>query len=179
MGIKIFIVAKWLIALAFLIFGIFVLIQSQDANFVPRPATVIESKKSYGLTASEDRLPGIQMHFGYRYSFQGKEYLGKRVTHGYLNQGLGVKRFKKGTSLRVFVNPDNPGYAVIKKGVQIAFYLMTFTGIVLLTNLLLEACIVQFDRKKLERPEWLQTAFNATGPMLGISFLATALMLVL
>ncbi len=177
MDMKLFIIIRWSIALSLLFFGIFVKIQSQDTGFVPTPAKVIESNKSYGLTASEDRLPTIHFHFGYQYNFQSKEYLSKRVTHGYSNQALGVNHFQKGTSLQVYVNPDNPEYAVIEKGMPVVFYLMILAGISMLANLLLEARITYFDQQKLDRPKWLQNAFNLTGPVVGISFLATAVML--
>ena len=179
MGVKIFIVIRWLVAISLLLSGILVKIQSQDTNFIPTLATVIESNRSYGLTASEDRLPATHFHFGYQYSFLSKEYLSKRVTHGYSNQALGVEQFQKGTSLQVYVNPDNPEYSVIDKGMPIVFYLMIFAGICMLANLLLEARITHFDKKNLDRPEWLQNAFNLTGPLAGVLFLTTAVMLFL
>ena len=175
---KLFIIIRWSIALSLLCFGIFVIIQSQDADFVQTPAKVIESNKSYGLTASEDRLPAIHFHFGYQYNFMNKEYFSKRVTHGYSNQALGVEKFKKGTSLQVYVNPDNPEYAVIEKGIPIAYYLMILAGISMLANLLLEARITYFDQQKLDRPEWLQNTFNLTGPLAGFLFIATTVMLI-
>lgn len=175
---KIFIVIRWLIALSLLFFGIFVKIQSQDTNFIPTPAKVIESNKSYGL-ATSDRLPAPHFHFGYQYKFRGKEYLSKRVTHGYSNQALGVEQFQNGTSLHAYVNPENPEYAVIKKGMPIVIYFMLLTGISMLANLLLEARITQLDQQELERPEWLQNAFNLTGPSVGLFFLTTAVMLFL
>ncbi len=177
MDMKLLIIIRWSIALSLLCFSIFVKIQSQDAHFVPTSAKVIESNKSYGLAASEDRLPVIHFHFGYQYNFLNKEYLSRRVTHGYSNQALGVEQFQKGTSLQVYVNPSNPEYAVIEKGMPIAFYLMMLAGISMLANLLLEACITYFDQQKLDRPEWLQNTFNLTGPLAGVLFLATMIML--
>lgn len=162
-----------------MLFGILVMVQSQDVDFVQTPATVVESYKKYGLTASEDRLPSIHFHFGYQYNFQGKEYLSKRVTHGYSNQSFGVEKYKKGTSLQVYINPDNPEYAVIEKGMPMAFYMMIFAGICMLVNLLLEACITHYDQKKLDRPAWLQKAFIITGPLIGVTFISTAVMLVI
>jgi len=153
-------------------------IQSQDANFVLTAATVVESNKSYGLAAS-DRLPPLHFHFGYEYNFLGKEYMSKRVTHGYSNQAFGVEHFQIGTALKVYVNPENPEYAIIQKGMPMAFYFMIITGISMFTNLLLGTYITQFDQKKRERPEWLQNAFNLTGPSVGILFLTTAVMLFL
>ncbi|GEM_PF-2333151 len=73
--------------------------------------------------------------------------------------------------------PDNPEYAVIERGVPIVFYLMIFTGIAMLLNLLFEARITQLEQQKLDRPKWLQNAFNLTGPLVGALFLSTVVML--
>ncbi len=167
---------KWLICFCLLSFSVITFKQAQDNGYVPTSAKVSESYKTYGK-AMQDRLPPIHMHFGYNYTYQGVEYFSNRVTHGYKNKSRGVAHYPIGSKLTIYVNPSNPEYTVITKGVPIVFYVMFISGLLMLANLIFELGIIRLDKNKLKRPNWLQNSFNLTAPLAGITFLITAVML--
>lgn len=86
----------------------------QAKNWTRATGEITQSRTSrtYGRRSS-----GTQLHFDYRYSFQGKTYKGDQVNHGSV-EGMSsiyiLGKYPRGTQVVVYVNPKYPNDAVLE-----------------------------------------------------------------
>ena len=95
------------------------LLARQSATWPRVAATVTESRV-------EKRGPNATIAvIGYAYTLGGRQYIGRRVAVGVqpATTGSGAQRlvaqFPAGAAAEIAVRPDQPGYAVLRPGVQL------------------------------------------------------------
>jgi len=67
----------------------------------------------------------------YSYEFNGSNYISDKVRFKWGHQQMGSEKMKyrTGSTVNVFVNPDNAGQAVIEPGVDISNYFAIVAGV--------------------------------------------------
>ena len=120
---------KLLIGLALVGYGLFITYPRLTVDFEAVPAVVTQSLEEY-IKTSPDR-PGRYFYtFEYQYSYQGQEYVSDRYSYGGRDTAEAVCNYKTGDELTAYVNPENPAYAIVKRG--ISGFVLALTGIGLL-----------------------------------------------
>ncbi len=156
---------KLLIGLALVGYGLFVLFPRLTVDFESVPAVVTQSYKE--MRQSSPDKPGRYFYtFEYRYAYQGREFLSDRYSYGGRDTAEAVCNYKPGDSVTAYVNPNDPTYAVIKRGVSA--FLLALTGIGLL--IIVESVLyywVQQSRAGETDPlrkahRWVSTAIGVT-----------------
>lgn len=179
-----FSLAKVFIAVAMLSFGIYQIIITSDEKFVANEASLLEAySETHTFYSQERHQTKTRYYFQYQYAFNDKDYISGRYTHVYLGSSLGVERFSGagiGTKFTIYVNPDNPSYAVIQKGRPLFIYALAITGLFGVLNCLLEWWLDKLHTSNLvnsqQRLEQVRKYLKTTGAMTAIGIFVTAFM---
>jgi hypothetical protein len=108
--------------------------------WVSRPAIIAESGAEVG---HRDRfgLPRYRLKISYRYDFEGQTYLSNGVKRlpvvTKTREGLRewLERFPEGVETICYVNPDDPGRALLVRDSKAALFSIWFPGIFILGGL--------------------------------------------
>lgn len=151
--------------LALVGYGLFILFPRLTVNFESVPAVVTQSYREM-IKSSPDR-PGRYFYtFEYRYTYQGRDFLSDRYSYGGRDMAEAVCNYKPGDAVTAHVNPNNPAYSVIKRG--ISGFVLALTGIGLL--IIFEALLYFWLQKRRagesdplrKAHRWLSTAIGLT-----------------
>ncbi|GAB4438652.1 MAG: hypothetical protein Kow0031_20550 [Anaerolineae bacterium] len=156
---------KLLLGLALVGYGLFITFPRLTVDFEATPAVVTQSYKEMRKT-SPDR-PGRYFYtFEYRYTYQDREFLSDRYSYGGRDTAEAVCNYKPGDRVTAYVNPNDPTYAVIKRGVS--GFVLALTGIGVL--IIFEATLYFWLQKRRagesdplrKAHRWLSTTIGVT-----------------
>ncbi|MCB0197769.1 MAG: DUF3592 domain-containing protein [Anaerolineae bacterium] len=118
---------KFIISLLLLGYGSYILYQRLSFNLQAVPAVVTQSHKDY-IKSQPDRPGRYYSTFEYQYTYLDRTYRSDQYRYGGRDMSVAVCRYQVDDSLTAYVNPNNPGYAVINRHISGFVYALTGIG---------------------------------------------------